>query len=348
MLRISIENNRSLTIGLFLGPISPTFGYFGTPFIPTNPNTYSQNFSYNDYYAAYPYLQAQNPTSTSSTNGSLANPAVNNTVRYLPNSNSYPLGYNPQIYNPGIYSPYSTYQSGNAYQSTNYSSLSSNTYQTVSTYSNNPSTQSQTSLPQTGAYGQPSISTGTYVPTGQSGYYAPSQTQNSTTYSPYPVPNFPQSSTYPQNQTNTYIPANPYTTNQAPVTGYYRPTSNYWPTAETSVPTPPAEVNGGYRGEWVSDTTSAVGQICFVEINQSDAQIGGEIKLKEFTIGTSGRTNFTGTVDGDTVSLEINLDGPVLVFEGTVQSNGSIVGSYIVEGSSGSILDEGTLTLQYR
>lgn len=373
MLRISIENNRSITIGLFficliiiiftlsidavfpyynpvaqnilLGPITPTFGYFGTSFIMSKPTTYPQSFSYNDYYAAYPYLQPQDPTNTSSTNGSLAN-SVNNTVRYLPSSsNSYIQGYGTQIYNTGAYNPYNTYQPGNAYQVSNYSSLSSNTYQTVPIYSNNNNTnnQSQTSLPQTGTYGQPSISTGTYIPTGQTGYYAPDQPQTSTTYSP-----FPESSAYPQNQPNVYIPANPYTTNQAPVTGYYRPNSNYWPTSEISAPKPAAEVNGEYRGEWVSVTTSDIGQICFVEINQSDAQISGQIKLKEFTIGTSGKTNFTGTVNGDTVSLDINLNGPVLVFEGTVQSNGSIVGNYIVEGSSGSILDEGTLTLQYR
>lgn len=376
MLHISIENNRSLTIGLFflclsiifftlsletvfpyynpvppnlfLGPILPTIGYPGTNVFQTNLATYPQSFSYNDYYSAYPYLQTQNQTSNSSTNGSLANP-VSNTIRYLPNSNSYTLGYTPQIYNPGVYSPYSTYQPVNAYQSSNYPSLSSNTYQTVSVYTdNNTSTQSQTSLPQAGSYGQPNISTGTYVPTGQTGYYAPPQTQSPPTYSPYPVPNLPQSSAYPQNQPNVYIPANPYAQNQAPVTGYYSPNSNYWPTAEISSSKPTAEINGEYRGEWTSDATSAVGQICFAEIDQFDAQIGGEIKLKEFTIGTNGKADITGTVNGDSVSLEINLDGPVLIFEGTVQSNGSIVGSYIVEGSSGSVLDEGTLTLQYR
>ena len=322
---------------LLLSPIITNFGYLGTTFTPSNSNTYSQNFSYNDYYAAYPYLQTQDSTNSSSTNSGTTN-SVNNAVRYLPNSTSYTLGYTPQIYNTGTYSPYGTYQTLNTYQSSNYTSLSSNIYQTVPFYSSNSTTtQSQTSLPQTGTYGQSNTSTGTYLPAGQIGYYSPAQSQTSSPYS---------SSSYP----NVYIPANTYTQNQTTVNGYYYPNSNYWPASQISTNSskPPAEINGEYRGEWASDTSSISGQICFAEIDQFDTQIEGEIKLKEFTIGTNGKTNITGAVNGDTVNLEINLNGPVLIFEGTVQSNGSIFGNYTVQGSSGSILDEGSLTLTLR
>jgi hypothetical protein len=386
MINISFQNNRLITVGIFLiciifiifnlsikaafsyfnpvfqntllGPISPIYGYLGTTFIPSNSDTYSQNFSYNDYYAAYPYLQTQNQTNSSSTNGTATNNTTNttnntvvNNVRYLPTSNSYISGYLSQIYNSGVYNPYGTYQSQNTYQSTNYSSLSSNIYQTVQTYTdnNNTNTQSQTSSSQTGTYGQSNTSTGTYIPTGQTGYYAPTQSQTYTYYSPYQTSNYQQSSTYSQYQPNAYVPSNSYTTNQTITNGYYNPNSNYWPTSGISTSAKPtAEINGEYRGEWSSDTTSAAGQICFAEIDQFDTQIEGEIKLKEFTIGTNGRSNITGTVNGDIVSLEINLGGSVLIFEGTSQGNGTIIGNYTVEGSSGSVLDEGTLTLQYR
>ena len=383
MINISFQNNRLLTVCLFfifipviifnlnikaalsyygtifqnplLGQISPIYGYLGTTFIPSNSSTYPQNFSYNDYYSAYPYLQIQNQTSNSSTNGTTTNTTnnntvVNNAVRYLPTSSSYISGYLPQIYNSGVYNPYSTYQSQNGYQSTNYTSLSSDIYQTVQTYpnNNNTNTQYQTSSSQTGTYGQSNTSTG-YIPAGQTGYYAPTQSQTYTDYSPYQTSNYQQSSTYSQNLPNTYVPSNSYTTNQTITNGYYNPNSNYWPTSGTFTSTKPtAEINGEYRGEWSSDTTSAVGQICFAEIDQYDTQIQGEIRLKEFTIGTNGKANITGTVNGDIVNLEINLGGSVLMFEGTSQGNGTIIGNYIVEGSSGSVLDEGTLTLQYR
>jgi hypothetical protein len=274
---------------------------------------------------------------------------VNNSVNYIPNSNSYSTGYTSQINNPSVYNPYRTYQPVNPYQGSNYSTLSSSTYQTVQIYPNNNSnTQSQTSIPQVGTYNQPYISTGTYVPSGQNGYYSPSQAQTTPIYYPYQTTNAPQYTGYNQNQPNVYLPANPYISNQQTVSGYYRPNSNYWPNTEISKPEPLADINGGYRGEWVSDTASIDGEICIAEIDQFDSEIGGEIKLKEFTIGASGKTDITGTVNGNTVNLEIDLDGPVLIFEGTVQSNGNIVGSYIVEGSSGSILDEGTLTFNPR
>ncbi|MGA1839915.1 MAG: hypothetical protein ACMUIU_04745 [bacterium] len=386
MINISFQNKSLLTVCLFLlcipviifnlnikaafsyygpvfqnpllGPISPIYGYLGTTFIPSNSSTYSQNFSYNDYYSAYPYLQIQNQTGSSSTNGTVTNTTnttnntvVNNAVRYLPTSSSYISGYLSQIYNSGVYNPYSTYQSQSTYQSTNYPSLSSNIYQTVQTYpnNNNTNTQSQTSSSQTGTYGQSNTSTGTYIPAGQTGYYAPTQSQTYTNYSPYQTSNYQQSSTYSQYQPTVYVPSNSYTTNQTITNGYYNPNSNYWPTSGISTSTKATvKINGEYRGEWSSDTTSVVGQICFAEIDQFDTQIEGEIKLKEFTIGTSGKTNITGTVNGNMVSLEINLGGSVLIFEGTAQSNGMIVGNYTVEGSSGSTLDEGSLTLQYR
>ena len=68
--------------------------------------------------------------------------------------------------------------------------------------------------------------------------------------------------------------------------------------------------------------------------------------MKEYVIEVEGKAAFTGTVNGNTVTLEIDLSGPILEFVGTVQSNGDITGTYIVEGSSGSVIDEGTLTLE--
>ena len=52
--------------------------------------------------------------------------------------------------------------------------------------------------------------------------------------------------------------------------------------------------------------------------------------------------------DGDTVSLDINLNGSVLKLEGTVQDSGEIVGTYSVTDSSGSIIDEGSITFEPR
>lgn len=365
MLRISTEHNRSLAVGLFficlililftlgvdalfpyynplvqnilLSQIIPPTGYLGSTVNPLNQNGYSQNFSYNDYYDAYPYLQLQN----------LANPyygsatgtnTVNNTNNYAANSVSYTTGFQTQINNPSLYS---TYQSVNTYPRTNYSPFYSSPYQTPPIYPNT-GIQPKTAYQQYDTYSQ---FTGNYIPGVQTGYYSPATSQG---YTSYPVSNYYQTTGYTQNQSNTYIPANSYNQYipiQTNYTGYYVPNANYWPNVEIAEPETPADIEGEYRGEWVSETTGEDGEIC-AEIEQTDAQADGSIKLKEFVISAEGKAAISGTVAGDTVSLQIDLDGPILEFEGTVQSNGDIVGSYTIEGSSGTILDQGTLTLE--
>ena len=380
MLRVSSEHHRSLAIGLFFiclilllftlsvevlfpyfnpiltNPFLPSLfsasGYLNFPVIPSNSNLYSQNFSYQDYYAAYPYLQNQNISSGNENDYYTAN----NSVNYWPNVSNYVSGY----------APYANYQSFNGYPATNYSTLSSNTYQTVSIYPNTNTTGNVAQNPssQTGIYNP----IGTYIPAAvQNNYYTSAQAQTLPVYLPYtgqiyPGQNLPQpnilSSTlpfgFPAYSANPYIPypvnpyiqtqVNPYIQNQVPVSGYYRPNANYWPNADVTEPEPPVDIAGEYEGEWESLTTGEDGEICVAEIDQTDTQADGEIKIKEFVIEAKGKVALEGTITGSTVNFEIDLDGPILVFEGTVQSNGTITGSYTVEGSS-DILDEGTITL---
>ncbi|MBN2374246.1 hypothetical protein JXL19_10715 [bacterium] len=338
----------------FYNPFSPNLlynsigsppGYLSSPVIQPSQAVYPQGISYIDYYASYPYIPQQNYSYNTGI------PYINGSGGYLPNN----AGYIPGISQPlTVYNPYQNYQSA---QGSNYSVASSGNYQTVSFYpsTNNSNTQTQTYQPNsvtyTPGYVPVQINSGAYFPAAQNGYYTPAAPQIPNIYIPFPsnVPNISQPIVY-----NNYYPANPYAQNQYSTyqypaaqpaySGYYVPNSNYWPNAEIDE-TEPADIEGAYKGEWASETTGDDGDICG-EIEQDGAKVSGEFKLKEYVIEVEGKAPFTGTVIGNTVTLEIDLSGPVLEFVGTVQSNGDITGAYIVESSTGSIIDKGTLTLE--
>lgn len=320
------------------------YQYF-TPFSPLTiyPNPIdiinSQTLQYQDYYAAYPYLQQQNWT-TSNTNSS-------NT--YIPNATTYVPGYSIPANYTNTYNP-----------SINYPSTSSSTYQTVSIYPSSGSTnnQIQTQYTNTGTYPQNYIPAQNYFPVQsyipvnpqlpaiQSTFYPNALPQfNPVAYNPYlpnlPITNLPQPLAYNPYQPNIYLPSNPYQPNITPYSNYYVPNANYWPNVEIELD--PADIEGEYKGEWESTTTGDDGELC-AEIEQDETEIDGEIKLKEYVIEVEGKADLTGTVNGDTVTIEIDLDGPTLEFVGTVQSNGDITGTYTVTGSS--VLDEGTITFE--
>jgi len=347
MLRTSTDYNRSLALGIFficfmlilfsLG-VEALFPYYApiltNPFLQTIQTPFSylgasqavqtqvnntSGFSYQDYYAAYPYLQQQNRTTSSYGNGTVQ---VNSNGGYITNGLNYSSGFTAQT-TPGIYKPPTS------------ATVSSNTYQTVPIYSasNSVNQQYQTSMTQAGAYYSP----GTYLPAAQIGYYAPSQQS----YYPNQAPTYNQ---YTQNQSTIYsYPANTYTSSQVSSAGYYLPNSNYWPNSQITMAEPPADIAGLYRGTWVSDTTGTSREI-WADIDQTDAQVQGQIKLMGYVLETNCKTSVSGTVNGDTVSLDINLSSSVLKLEGTVQDSGQIVGTYSVTSSSGSIIDEGTIT----
>jgi len=293
--------------------IQTPFSYLGASQpVQTQANNAS-GFSYQDYYAAYPYLQQAT--------SSYGNGTVSNNGGYITNGLNYSSGFTAQP-TAGIYKPPTS------------ATVSSSTYQTVPIYSasNSVNQQYQTPLTQTGTYYSP----GTYLPAAQIGYYTPSQQS----YYPYQVPTSTQ---YTQNQSTIYYPANTNTSSQVSSTGYYLPNSNYWPSSQITMTEPPADIAGLYRGTWVSDTTGSSREI-WADIDQTDAQVQGQIKLMGYAMETKGKTGVSGTVNGNTVSLEINLSGSVLELEGTVQDSGQIEGTYSVTSSSGSIIDEGTIT----
>ncbi len=320
----------------------------------------SQGFSYQDYYADYPYLQRQNSSSFSNNSNN-----INSAGSYVVNTTNYIPGYSSQINTINTYNPYQTYQP------VNYSSVTSNTYQTVPIYTentpnnNNITAQTQTYQQTTQGYTQtyvPSSAAPSYLPATQNTYYRIPLTQVPNVYIPpvlYPLPTIPQPNGYiPQTQPNIYIPPNGYVANNGqntgyyvpntgyyvPNTGYYVPNANYWPNATVDELEPPVDIEGKYEGEWVSDTTGDSGHICAAEIDQADTEISGTVKLKNYVLSSSGKSSLTGTVNGTTVTIEINLSGLILEFVGIVQDNGDIVGTYTVEGSS-DVLDEGTITL---
>lgn len=347
MLRTSTEYNRALALGLFficfmlilfsLG-VEALFPYYApiftnplyqTPFSYVRPSaavtaqpSNASAFSYQDYYAAYPYLQQQGWTTSSYGNGTVQG---NTGSGYVTNGLNYSTGFTGQSAT-GIYKPPTL------------ATLSSSTYQTVSNYaaSNTINQQYQTGLAQAGTYNPQ----GAYLPAAQNGYYAPSQQS----YYPYQGTVFTQ---YTQNQPTVYYPAGTYTTSQTNSTGYYYPNSNYWPNSQITMQEPPVDIAGLYRGAWVSDTTGSSKEI-WADIDQTDAQVQGQIKLMGYIVETKGKTSVSGTVNGNTVSLDVNLNGSVLKVEGTVQDSGEIVGTYSVTGSSGSIIDEGSITFEPR
>ncbi|MGA1868383.1 MAG: hypothetical protein ACMUJM_07530 [bacterium] len=181
---------------------------------------------------------------------------------------------------------------------------------------------------------------GSYTPFSSStGYYNPSITASSV-YSPAATSYY-----LPPLSINTATPPQPITPLSA--SNPYIVNASYLPAAGI-----PLDLNGDYTGEWESILRNEDGDIKRCTIEQIGINLTGDINLQNFIISTSGLSDFTGTISGATVTLEIELADDViavLIGEVAIGLDGNIIitGTYTVIGLySTSTIDQGTFILE--
>ncbi|MGA1869235.1 MAG: hypothetical protein ACMUJM_11910 [bacterium] len=187
------------------------------------------------------------------------------------------------------------------------------------------------------------------------GSYLPFTNFNPTaTTSGYYYPSITANPAYSSAATNYYLPsltsvpfAAAPVTNPLPITNPYRPNVTTYSAAAVIL-----DIEGDYTGDWESTLRNDDGDIKKCEIDQEGIVLEGGIKFKDFLIQGQGLSDFTGTITGNGVFIEVLIDDDCnILLNGEVLIDAlgeiTIAGSYTATALyNGALLDQGIFELK--